>query len=771
MKTLIVLCMSVGVCALAHAEPYTYAWWADGFHGRNADGRRLLNVETSQYGAVLDVNGPTLLRLGKIEHPVPYAQAAKMNDEALVSLPPSGLRLSIRMGERVYNCVAAAMNTKDEAAYPVRLIEGGRWLHRYDIAGLDFRDDAGNALAVNARLQIVAWPDRLTLALLVEPDAALTGAQARIAIDTPTGEGWSEVVLGAEAAAACVGWPGAGSPKQQPRIVVRDPLDGGKELPVRYDAALDAQIVSIPARQWDMSAELDRLDRFDVELRTHERATFAHVLFAMEGPLQGVTGLSPMLRDVAGNPLPVPVQISKNWHRHAERRLTHEGAWLRAAACIDLAEDTNWSAQFNIAYARWGGVPAASHAQLCLVGWGVNQRWDQAAIGSFGESICYDPDVCLNRSMIDDVRPLMVTSMNNGQWSWTHNVGGGDFLVYVDDSGKRQPLVGMKSAYLSQGPNLTDVVYAGRSADGKFDARVEVMSPRCDDVNRAYHRIRYDVREACAFSRLAFYQLGADNYNDHQFTRIARGNADGLTEEWETERGGKKYLRTAMPGEGRAPWVALLGGLRSKEAKQGAWADRALVVRSWKARLGGKACESPLFSIYGTENGIPSANVELAPPVGLTQLEAGDFVEAEVELLVLPQRVEDYYGPNAALRADLAANGGTWRAAHRLARDNDLQVTATTGTVESRIPVRVRADAEGLAEFALVGGTGYVPVSVSGVYRTSGCALTVDGTPLNQSVHGNDFWQVTPAADGTVTWTFNVPVTAPETRFRFAPVL
>ena len=59
----------------------------------------------------------------------------------------------------------------------------------------------------------------------------------------------------------------------------------------------------------------------------------------------------------------------------------------------------------------WGGVPAASHAQLCLIGWGWNQRWDQAAIGSWGESICYEPEGIQVRCMIDDVRPLMVWSM------------------------------------------------------------------------------------------------------------------------------------------------------------------------------------------------------------------------------------------------------------------------------------------------------------------------------------------------------------------------
>ncbi len=64
-------------------------------------------------------------------------------------------------------------------------------------------------------------------------------------------------------------------------------------------------------------------------------------------------------------------------------------------------------------------------------------------------------------------------------------------------------------------------------------ARLNVLTPRSDDINRAIHRIRYDVLKPVRFQRLAFYQVGADNYNDHQFTTLARGDSTGLIEEWE----------------------------------------------------------------------------------------------------------------------------------------------------------------------------------------------------------------------------------------------
>jgi len=472
-----------------------------------------------------------------------------------------------------------------------------------------------------------------------------------------------------------------------------------------------------------------------------------------------------MLRDGQGQPTGLPVQISKNWHRKPDKRLLYEGPWFHGATMLRLEPHEHWSGEFDLAYARWGGVPAAAHAQLCLIGWGTNQLWEQAAIGSWGESICYDPDVNLNRSMIDDVRPLMVTGMNGGQWEWTCNVGGGDFLVYFDAAGQKQYLSRMRTAYLSYGPNLTDVIYAGVTPDGCIEARIEVSSPRCDDLNRAFHRVRYDARKATPFSRLAFYQLGADNYNDHTFRAMARGNADGLVEEWDTARGGKQYLRTGLAMEGKAPWISLHGGERNAAHKKGAWVNRGLVVRSWKARLGGKDVPQPFAAVYGTENGVPSANAEIVPPPGVTVLEAGDFVDAEFEWLVLPQHAEDYYGPNAGLRADLAAHGNTWEAVLRQAKGNDIEVRAIRGTVEHRYPIVVRAEADNQVEFEVRGGMGYVPLTITGLTRASGFQLSCvqDGKSMlaDQSIHGNDYWQVNREENGTYSIVYNIPLDTP----------
>ena len=135
----------------------------------------------------------------------------------------------------------------------------------------------------------------------------------------------------------------------------------------------------------------------------------------------------------------------------------------------------------------------------------------------------------------------------------------------------------------------------GRSRDRRG---LNVMTPRGDDVNRAIHRIRYDVLKPTPFRRLAFYQLGADNYNDHQFTTLAQGNASGLVEEWKPPRGGRRYSRTGIVCAGEVPWFSLHGGLiatrKEGSGRIAAWSS------GMRARLGGRPINVPTAAVFGT---------------------------------------------------------------------------------------------------------------------------------------------------------------------------
>ena len=155
----------------------------------------------------------------------------------------------------------------------------------------------------------------------------------------------------------------------------------------------------------------------------------------------------------------------------------------------------------------------------------------------------------------------------------------------------------------------------------------------------------------------------------------------------------------------------------------------------------------------------------------------GDFVEAVVEHVVVPQFAADYYGPNANLAAALKAGQNTWRMIHREAVGNDLTIDVTRGKLLRRRPTRIAVDA-GRAEFAVTGGLGYVPITLAGLtdYRQPVLQLRQpdgDWKAIDQSDHGKDFWQTDydPAA-GTWDITYSVPLDTPHDKplrreFRF----
>lgn len=772
------------------ATDYAFMYWAEGWRGA----RRVMAFQTGEWGMAFDMERMRILRYGKIDAPLLYAEAARQDHGTVEGLPPAEMELSVTVDGERYRCVrggevdAKAGSKEWHQRYPFRIIESGRWLQRCDIQGLVFENEKKERLKAEGRLEIAAWPDRLSFLLELTPKEKLANARMGIRLETAAGKfesggkGGEDFGAGATQRVALAILPGrgvrdesdeksrlkAGQRTKGPNLVARD-ADAGTTAAVSHHGAHGWFNIELPEKQWDVARDFSHLDRLKVRLENPEGAekTF-RLCFAMDRPFPGITGMSPMLRDAAGAPTGIPVQISKNWHRQEAERLLYEGPWFHGFTMMRVAARSALELEFDLAYAGWGGLPAASHAQLCLIGWGTNQLWEQAAIGSWGESICYDPEVCLNRSMIDDVRPLMVTAMGErraAKWGWTNNVGGGDFLVYTNEKNERQRLARMKTAYRRYGPNLTGVRYAGATEDGRIRACIDVATPRCDDVNRAFHHIRYDVVREAPFTRLAFYQVGADGYNDHTIGKLAWGNAEGLIEEWAPETGTLRYGRQGIACAGRAPWFSLHEG-RGMRGEKGAWANRGLIVRSWKARLGGKEVPAPLAAVFGTRDGFPSANVELGAPPELKTLLPGDFVEAEVELVIMPQAEGDYYGPNEGLRAALKEGGNTWRPVWRLARGNELEVRATRGKVTRPYPIEVEAEGQAGAAIEISGGVGYVPVTFNGLSDAKGWKLwqIVDGkrTEVNQAVHGNDFWQADyDPARGTWSLTFNVSLDAP----------
>ena len=765
---------------------YTFQFWPLGWRGATPENTHLLAFQTGRFGLVLEVERLRLRHFGPLRGSKTYAEAASESTDRLMALPPATLDLVVEQGAHRYRAV--------RAGFPSRMIEHGRFFQRCDIQQIVLEDERGTKLSADARLEIGAWPDRLSLLLEVTAKQDLADGAPRIELRTADrgGAGCSTVGIGpwkaGETQRAWLHWTPKDVPSSAdeaievtavPLAASRAPTSAAvvalKPLEVRYDPVLDWRYIPVPTQPWSLADEPDRLERVRVKVRNKlNRPQVARLVFGKEESFEGVTGMSPMLRGVDGVPTGIPVQISKNWHQRPQR-LLYDGPWFHGITLLRLEAGQCVEYEFSLAYARWGGVAAASHAQLCLVGWGVDQLWDQSAIGSWGESFCYDPDVCLNRSMIDDVRPLMVWAIEQqrGKWTWTNNVGGGDFLVYHGPDGQRQYLARMRTAYLAQCPNLTRVVYAGRTPDGAIAVRMEVSMPRADDYARAMHRFRYDVLAPVRPKRLGLYQLGADHYNGATVRRAVFGNATGVVSSWTPGpdlRKDEGYVGSARVCKGRLPWVALQHAER-RDPKGGALANRGMIVRSWRARVAGRDVAAPFVALYRTPREGGNVIAELQLPPDVEQLAPGDFVEGCVESVVMPIAADDYYGPNAGLRAALALaeaqtqtrDDDAWKMIHREAVGNDLAVGCTVGAVRADYPVEIAADASGRAEFRIRGGVGYVPITIHGVSsHRGGRLLRREGgvwKPVDQSVHGNDFWQTDfDAARQAWRITYNVPL-------------
>lgn len=836
---------------LQHAGDYTFGYYPNGWRIPNPHAPIRFAVQTNRYAFLFNATIGHIEKLGPIAEPLPAEQAAAQGNDLLEQLPATDLTFAVDVDGHAFPITLGAGTPEQLRLYRVGKYLQHFDVQTLQFGGFPL---SAGLEGINAWMESYCWPDRFSFRLNFAPyEGHLTPALKRgnaifaalmkipdafKTIMTLRDDGtWTELAEGqsgnlaiavkndAGAGMAFVTLPDSGqrvllAPGGYLRVesqpiewrtqtvnafaavvvpstdVLRDALAESQRM--RAPAEVIAEGIAPytgpltvqyePVEGWHQILLGESPDPFRME-RVHVRAAnraandqIVRLNFAKIGGPFSITGMSPVLRDADGYPLGVPVQISKNWHVAPP--------WFSGLTMLDVARESELAFEFDLAYQRWGGVPAVSHAQLCLAGWGTNQLWDEMAIGSCGESITYDPDVNLQRSMVDDMRPLMVWGMGKiprREWSWTHNIGGCDFLtLFTEGDAGRCFLTRQKTLYQSYGPVLTDVTYAGETANGAIQSRIRTQSWRSDDYVRGLYTIRYDVvKPVDRIERLAFFQLGADHYNSFTFGRIARGSAAGMDEVWEPQRGSCSYSRRGEPLSGALPWVGAFNVSRDADGTAkgddcGALGDKAVIVRAWHAKLAGQDIPQPFYSVYGSENGVKSAVIEIGPPNATTQLAPGDFVDAQVEVVLLPQKADDYYGPNAGLIAALKAQTEPWGLVVREARQSQLEVAATVGTIERRCPLTIKADASGNADFTITGGVGYTPVVITGLKTRAPFNLARirdDGTSerIDQSSEvNNDWWQSLYHPD-TGSWelVFTLPLdtddgTPKAQRFRFS---
>jgi hypothetical protein len=761
--------IATGSDGLRHIEPYkcmhknddySFVWWAYGLR----DQRHIQCYQTGNYGLAIDTDKVHILHLGIISNPANAEEVLTQDNDTVFNLPPAELGLNITVAEKTYRCVRSTK--KNPSHNGPRIIDSGYFFQRCDIYGLEFADDKGDVLLADGRFEVSVWSDHLGLALQVwqssdsntekwenaKLEISLT-SMGKTFSDTKVYDSFevgeiTQVALALQAKAD--GWY---ETEKSSTPVYAETKD--QTCPVEYDPILGCYKIDINnARPDDLNN--DSLERIKIRLSNHEKTEKKiHLMFTKEGKglngsqyLTPVIGISPILCNINGNPLGIPVQISKNWHSQ-EIEIPFQGAWFHGFTTLNLPPESEVNIELRIAYAHWGGLPSASHAQLCLIGWGNNQLWNEAAIGAWGESICFEPDQGQVGGSVLDTRPLMVYSMNSDEptkWGWTNNVGGADFLIYYDKNNKKQWHIMMHTLYRRYCPNFTEVSFAGVTQDYKVKLQYTVSLYRCDDITRGIYKFRYDVLEPVDFSRFVIFQCGGDDYSYTGERRFAIGDESGLIKEWDTRWGGNVYRTQPFELSGEVPWLSMHEAASRDKSKSGAWANRGVIIRNWKAQLGGKSANPYVAERGAHVRGEDTSLFDILPPDGLNQLLPGDFVEAEVEHVVVPQFAKDYYGTNKNLHLALQKYEDTWRMIHRDAIGNDLSVKVKTGKLLRSYPIMIELDKAQSVEFTVIGGIGYVPITFCNLNRYDNWKLVQideDGKEIviDQSVHGNDFWQ------------------------------
>ena len=510
------------------------------------------------------------------------------------------------------------------------------------------------------------------------------------------------------------------------------------ELPVTYEKDQGFHQIGIPKGSEGDDGQM----RARVIVKNPD--PFARVLrLNFNGDPFYIPGISAILRDPDGYPMGIPVQLSKNWHGpepSPRGPADFSGVWFHGLTMLTVPASSTFEFELMMVGENWGGMAAASHSQLSIIGYGGNQQWDQAALGNKAEALCYDMDHVLTDNDFTDSRPFQVLNPDN-QRNWGVNAGGGSILRYVDDKGVTRQHSRMRVRYERYGPVFGNAVFAGRSDDGAMNFSYSAGLFRSEDYTRGLHRIRIAVERDMSFSRLVFYQQSGDSYHYNQGDTLAYGNAEipEPIRQWQASGNPGEIVGKPVELTGKSPWASVTNAPTEKGYRA---ANHGFIIRSWSSRIGGRNGIAPFLQERRIS---PTVSIlELVPPPGVKSLKAGDFIDARIVRVYIPRSADAYAGPDKSLREALTQYDNDPRMILREAVANLPAIRVTLGKLVQDAPFEIETK-DNRAGLIVRGGVGAMPVTFCGLDTHRAPVLeqkTAEGWKrVDQSVHGNDFWQ------------------------------
>jgi len=389
-----------------------------------------------------------------------------------------------------------------------------------------------------------------------------------------------------------------------------------------------------------------------------------------------------VLLDEAGHPLPIVVQISKNFAGEEEEKFYHPEDTPFSETYFPLVLDAGEERTVTSLhlYQNWGNHMVKQFSSL-----GAWMDYFHSSTG-VTETTCYVPFKFAGLPGVDiaDFRAMSQQAFWAGQ-PQHDNVAGHSFLSFKNgDDWCYMTYRG--TTYRSTGPNWMDIGFEQLSTNGAIRSRIDSFElPQVDELRQFVH-VRYEVLKPVRVARPRedFRLLTAASWVQHlRHTHFAATGTDDVALTCN-----KNHFPVAghpLPSE--SSFLAVYGDRKG---------GNAFILRRWEARVGGVSV-APAASVYCEKKG--DTRLLLVVDADDLVLAPGDYFDFEAAIMPFGSSTS----ADAARREAVAY--GT--AAPRI---TDVR----QGTKESDFPTRVRAEGDS-AEFTIQGGRDVVPVIVTGL--------------------------------------------------------
>ena len=389
-----------------------------------------------------------------------------------------------------------------------------------------------------------------------------------------------------------------------------------------------------------------------------------------------------VILDEQGHPLPVTVQISKNFAGEKEEKFYNptDTPFSETYFPLVLAENETQTVSSLHLYQNWGAHMVKQFSSL-----GAWMDYFHSSTG-VTETTCYVPFkfAGLPGVAIADFRAMSQYAFWPGQ-PQHDNVAGHSFLSYHDGAAW-QYLAYRGTTYRSTGPNWMDVRFDYLSTDGAIRATVDSFEVPQDDELRQFLHIRYDVQKPVTIANAPeqFRLLTSASWVQKlRYTHFAASGTEDIPLSFDDDHFGVR----AHPLVKANAFAAIYGDRKG---------GNAYVLRRWSAKVSGQSVE-PAASVLCEKTG--DTRLLLVPQSETLELKPGDFLDVEVMIVPFGS-----FTSADSLRRETLVYG-----------EHAPRITAVArGTEQRSFPPTVRADGN-QAEFTIQGGRDRLPVVVTGL--------------------------------------------------------